>query len=225
MSPPGLIQFQARVTDAETKGVIAGVQQLFNCLYEVAGDIQWLAEIKFEPPQQPMSPMPGASVIMLSLLPDAELLDEPIDVTEARWHAQLQLLLESGVPVYMWTVFRHVPEHWRDQHEAHRLGRIRRLNRMAADLSLAYGLGVIDIDRAFAHVGGDILLTDWRLQGDLAAEVAGHTMAWSLLSFGLDDVIDPAIQESARVVLGNIHQINNLLVKRLAPQQAEEAAG
>lgn len=96
---------------------------------------------------------------------------------------------------------------------------------MAADLSLAYGLGVIDIDRAFAHVGGDILLTDWRLQGDLAAEVAGHTMAWSLLSFGLDDVIDPAIQESARVVLGNIHQINNLLVKRLAPQQAEEAAG
>jgi len=225
MSPTRLIQFQAQVAASEQTGVIAGVQQLFNCLHEVAGDIQWRAEVKFDPPKQPMSPMPGASVIMLSLLPDTELLDEPIDATEARWHAQLQPLLEPGIPVYLRTVFRHVPDYWHNETEALRLERIRRLNRMAADLSLAYGFGVIDIDRAFTHVGGDILLTDWRLQGNLAAEVAGHTMAWSLLSFGLDDVIDPAIQECARMALGNIHQINDLVQTRLALRQADEAAG
>lgn len=224
MNSSRLIQFQAQVADSERKGVIAGVQQLFNCLHEVAGDIIWRAEVRFDPPMQPMSPMPGVSVIMLSLLPDVDLLDEPIDATEARWHAQLQPLLETGVPVFLRTVFRHVPDYWRDATGALRLERIRRLNRMAADLSLAQGLGVIDIDRAFAHIGGDVLRTDLRLQGNVAAEVAGHTMAWSLLSFGLDDVIDPAIQESARAALGNIHQIDNLLLKRLAPQLAETAA-
>ena len=96
------------------------------------------------------------------------------------------------------------------------LERIRRLNRLAAELSRETGAYVADIDRAFAHIGARTLRSDYRLQGRLAAEVGGHAIAWTLLSGPLDDWIEPEIQQAARTFLGGLQQIDALVNRRLA---------
>ena len=75
---------------------------------------------------------------------------------------------------------------------------------------------VIDIDRAFAHIGARALGTDYRLSGRLAAEAGGHALAWSLLALGLDDVIAPEVQERASAFEGGLREINTLVSRRLA---------
>jgi hypothetical protein len=216
--------FQVQVAPAERPGVVAAAELLSESLVAASGRERWPVRIQFHPAGEQIAPAAGVSAIVLSLLPEAERPDEPIAATEARWRAQLDPLLASGAPVFLRTVFRHAPERARDGTPTPVLERIRRLNRMAADLSHALGVGVIDIDRSFAHIGGRILQTDWRMGGVLASEVAGHTMAWSLLSFGLDDAVDPALQEKAREALGGLSQIDAVVSRRLSRRHAAQAA-
>jgi hypothetical protein len=163
-------------------------------------------------------------VLILSLLHELAQPGEPIVETEARWRASLDPLLNQGAPLFLRTIFRHVGEPSRDGTPSPILERIRRLNRMIIDLSHSYGIGVIDIDRAFAHYGARGIGTDWRLGGVVAAEVAGHTTAWSLLSHGLDELIDPELQERAKAKLGDLTQIGPLLDRRLERRRARQSA-
>jgi hypothetical protein len=121
-----------------------------------------------------------------------------------------------GPPVFVRTVFRHVRDRAKDGGAAHLVERIRRLNRMAVELSHELGIAVIEIDRAFAHIGGRALESDYSVTGPLAAEVSGHTTVWSLLSFGLDDIVDPGLQEKAKALLGGLSRIDALVSQRLA---------
>jgi hypothetical protein len=117
--------------------------------------------------------------------------------------------------VMLLTVFRAVPE--RRTHKGQLLlERIRRLDRMALDLSHDLGVTVVDIDRAFADIGARVLATDYRLAGRVAAEAAGHSFALSLLSLGLDDIIPVDVQERALNYHSPLREIGTLIRRRIA---------
>ncbi len=159
----------------------------------------------------PSSPAPNVMIACPGWT-DVDRIDEPFDSTAARWRDDLKALQARDAVVSICTVFRHIRGRAGLGVASPVLERIRRLNRLVIGLSHDPGAGVIDIDRAFAHIGGQNLRTDYRLSGDLAAEFAGHTIALHLLSYSLEEMIDPELLGSARNVLGSLH---DLIARRL----------
>ncbi len=219
------LSLEALVHDAERPAVIAAAELLSESLGQAASSASWPIRLNFRAPGASIPEDVSPSAIILSLLPEVAATSEPIADTEARWRPYLDGLLAGGVPVFLSTVFRHVSDRPRDGGSNPVLERIRRLNRMALDLSHDLGVAVIDVDRAFAHIGGRTLQTDFRLTGVLAAEVGGHTIAWALLSFGLDDTVDPTLQEGAKEVLGGLQRIDVLVNRRLRNRAAQAPRG
>jgi hypothetical protein len=219
------LSLEALVHDAERPAVIAAAELLSESLGRAASSASWPVQLSFRSLGASLPPEASPSAIILSLLPEVAAAGEPIADTEARWRPYLDALLAGGVPVFLCTVFRHLNDRPRDGGSSPVLERIRRLNRMALDLSHDLGVAVIDVDRAFAHIGGRTLQTDFRQAGVLAAEVGGHTIAWALLSFGLDDSVDPALQEGAKRVLGSLEQIDVLVNRRLRNRAAQTPRG
>ncbi|HEX4198479.1 MAG TPA: hypothetical protein VHZ26_13665 [Caulobacteraceae bacterium] len=213
MTSPAPIVIEAEVADSEHPFVLAGAQQLAEALAAATGS-EWPIQLRYREPGAAVASSMANSVVVLSLLPEVDR-DEPFAETQGRLAARLAALVQGTAPVLICTVFRHVAER-RTAASAARLERIRRLDRLAAELSADLGFGVVDIDRAFAHIGGRVLATDHRLNGRLAAEVGGHTLAWSLLSVGLDDIVPPEAQERAKAFLGPLREINSLVSRRLA---------
>lgn len=224
MNAPAPIVIEAHVDPAEHAGLIAAAEQLSGCLTAASGTPSWSVQLQFYPLNFEIVATPPPSAIIVSLLPETSRLAEPIVVTEARWRAYLGQLNAIGTPVFVRTVFRHVRDRTTDRLVSQLLERIRRLNRMAAGLSSEFGVAVVDVDRAFADIGGRALDTDYRLSGVLAAEVSGHTTVWSLLSFGLDQAVDPALQEKAKALLGGLRRIDAVLTRRLAYRAAQASA-
>ena len=225
MSVLSRISIEALLDRAEHPGLIAAAEQLSECLGQaVADDHRWPVHLELRPPGAKIEASSRPAVVIASLLPDVVFAEEPIAKTEARWRPYLRQLQEPGAPVCIRTVFRHVSDRDRTGVTSPLLERIRRLNRMAVALSHELGVMVIDIDRAFADIGARRLKTDYRLGGPLAAEVSGHTMAWALLSIGLDDIVAPDVQEKAKTILGNLQSIGALLDRRLRRHQAGRAA-
>jgi hypothetical protein len=201
---------EAEVDEREHRAVTTGAEQFAEALTAASG-ADWAIQLRFFDPGGAGG---GGAVSILSFLREAEG-EEPLAQTEARWRARLGELRQCGGRILICTVFRHLAD--RHAPRAERiLQRIRRLNRMAAELSHDLGVTVVDLDRAFAHIGGRVLECDYQLEGRLAAEVAGHTLAWSLLSLGLDEAIAPEVQERAKAFHGGLNQINTLVSRRLS---------
>jgi hypothetical protein len=224
MNGRATITIEALVDPVERPGLVVAAEQLSDCLGRAAEGPAWPVHLKFLGSLAEASAAPALSALVVSLLPDTRLMNEPIAQTEARWRAGAERLLASGAPVFVCTVFRHINERPNAGTASPMLERIRRLDRMALDLSHDLGVAIIDIDRAFAHIGGRSLQTDFRLSGVLAAEVAGHTIVWSLLSSGLDDVIDPDLQETAKAALGDLKGIDAVIARRMALRKAAAEA-
>ncbi|MBS0412254.1 MAG: hypothetical protein JSR86_20205 [Proteobacteria bacterium] len=205
--------------EREWPGAVAGAEMLSESLGEAIGGAPWPVRLNLLAPgaEIPAGP-PAPTAVVLSLGDEALRLDEAIAATEARWAARLEALGGLGAPLFVMTVFRHVPD-WRGEGAA-RLERIRALNLMAIRLSNALGVGVVDVDRALAHIGARHAHCDWRLGGVLAAEVTGHTLAWSLLALGLDAVVEPGVQQAAGAALGGLNAINTLVSRRLTRKRA-----
>lgn len=223
MSEIAPIVLEALIDDAERPALIVAAELLSESLGQASGGPAWPVRVGLRAPAAGLGADTGPTAVIVSLLPEVANLGEPIAETEARWRAYLDGLLAAGVPVLVCTVFRHVAGRFAVGAPSPAVERIRRLNRMAIDLSHELGVGVIHIDRAFAHIGGRTLQTDYRLAGVLAAEVAGHAIAWSLLSFGLDEAVDPDLQEKAKTFLGGLQRIDALVGRRLAQRRAAQA--
>jgi hypothetical protein len=133
--------------------------------------------------QKPHEP----SIIITSLLLETDNCREDWAELEERLRARYAALAEDAASiVFVTTVFRHVSEGDAAQRELLRL-RIRRLNRLAADLSREYGIMVIDLDRDLADIGGRRLQADYRLGGKYAEQVVARSMARAIVSAGLDN--------------------------------------
>jgi len=206
------IVIHAEVDLRERPAVVAAVQQLSEALQAAAG-IAWPIQLTFWDPGAIGEP-PGG-VVLLSLMADAERGDEAFGEVEARWRSRIEALTAEGAPVLALTLFRAVGERTSASGQQ-LLERIRRLDRMTLDLSHAFGLTVVDVDRAFAHIGARTLGTDYQLGGRLAAEVGGHALTLCLLTLGLDDTIPPEVQERARAFHGPLREIDTLVRRRLA---------
>jgi len=140
--------------------------------------------------QKPHEP----SIIITSLLLETGNYQEDWAQLEGRLRARYAALAEDAASmVFVTTVFRHVSEGDTAQRELLRL-RIRRLNRLAADLSREYGIMVIDLDRDLADIGGRRLQTDYRLGGEYAEQVAARSMARAIVSAGLDNHVPFELQ-------------------------------
>jgi len=213
MSTPAPIVIEAEVDVREQPLVVAAAHQLSEALH-AAANVDWPIRLTLHAPGELAGVAPCA-VALLSLLAEAER-DDPLDATAARWRARTQTLVAGGAAVLIMTVFRAVPQWRADAAAAARLERIRRLDRLALDLSHDLGASVVDIDRAFAHIGARTMGTDYRLGGRIAAEVAAHAVVLCLLSLGLDEVIPPEVQERARAFHGPLSAINVLVQRRLA---------
>jgi hypothetical protein len=213
VTAPQPIVIEAAAGEPDRPALLAGAQQLAESLAAATGT-DWPIQLRFWDPDGAITALGSGSVVVLSLIQEVDR-DEPFSATEARLRVHLADLVGGGAPVLVCTVFRQVAER-RTLEGSRRLERIRQLNRMTAELSHDLGVTVVDIDRAFAHIGGRVLATDYRLGGRLAAEVAGHTLVWSLLSLGLDDVISPQVQERAMTFHGGLREINRLVSRRLA---------
>ena len=224
MTTPTPIAIEARIAPAEQAALIAGAEQLSEHLSIAIGGQAWPVRLNLTPPGAPLGDGPAPHVIVSSMLPEVGRLSDPMAEVEARWRAELERLTASGAVVFVCTVFRHLADRPKDGAASALLERIRRLNRLAMDLSNTFGVGVIDFDRDLAHLGGRQLRSDYRLGGLLAAEVAGHAVAWALPAFGLDAVVEPATQEAAKTALGDMRGIDALLNRRLAARRAVSKA-
>jgi hypothetical protein len=203
---------EAVVDDAERPALVATAEQLTECLHAASGSRPAI-RLEFANSLDAIDAHARATVIIASLLPEVAR-DEAIPFVEARWRRQLAALASS--PVFLCTVFRHVSRHGAERLAAQRvtMERIRRLDLLAAELSHDSGAAVIDIDRAFAHLGARVLATDYRLRGAVAAEVAAHTIVGSLLAVGLDDIVAAEFLERATQFQGASWQIGDLLARR-----------
>jgi hypothetical protein len=217
VSTPTPIRIDACVDPAEHPALVAGAEQLGECLL-VATGVAWPVQVRLlAPGSTPLPPAGALAFTIFSLLPETQRLDEPIAVTDRRWRDTLRPFVERGSAVFVCTVFRSTGEPSTAAGAASALlERIRRLNLLAVELSHALGVWVIDFDRALAHVGARALQSDYRLGGRLAAEVAGHQIVWSLLAHGLDDGVSPQAQETAKTFHGDLQRIDALIRRRLA---------
>jgi hypothetical protein len=206
MAPPS-ITIAALAHKSGNPAFISACEELCRCLSMALG-AEWPVQLHLSAPggDVPLSPRPTA-IVARPGWQDANRIDEPFADTANRWRDYVKTLRNTGAPVSICTVFRHVKGRAGQGAASPILERIRRLNRLVIELSHDFGVAVIDIDRAFAHVGGKNLQTDYRLSGDMAAELAGHTIATNLLSCGLDEVVDPKLLEVARDALGSLHDL------------------
>lgn len=219
MSEPVPIHIEILADESERPAMIAGAEQLGEALAAASGGRRWALHLGLRDPWGEPMAQPAPTAVILSLLPEVARLDEPAAETEARWRARLQRLQALDAPVFVCTVFRGLRAGGGPRTDPRTLERIRRLNRLAVTLSHELGALVIDFDRAMAHIGAQALQSGYRPSGVVAAEVGGHTVAWALLSYGLDAVADPALQEQARAALGDLQQIDALVARRLAARR------
>ena len=204
------------VTAAEQRGLKAAVDELRTQLSDLATDRP--VEVRlgflppgFRPPQAPSHP----DIFIASLLPELERAMDPFGDTEAQWRDHLTLLQDTGATVFVCTIYRHIGGQGDPLVRRAMLERVRRLNLMAVNLSHSLGVGVIDLDRAFAERGTETLQTDHRLEGRIAAEAMGHSVLSALLSMGLDEILDPALQEAVRLNIGSSLDVLTYLRRRL----------
>ncbi|GBQ87149.1 hypothetical protein AA13595_2087 [Gluconacetobacter johannae DSM 13595] len=140
---------------------------------------------------------PG-TIRIASLTPELDQLDTPWSEVEARLRQNYAALCDSGDTVLVTTIFRHIGAQ-RDPDRAEALlVRIRRLNLLATELSRAYGLFVVDLDRIFSDVGAVRVLTDYGLDGQAAAELAGHALALGIVDNALDAALPFEAQERVK---------------------------
>jgi hypothetical protein len=190
------LQIEAVVHPVERPALVASARQLADALSTASGSPH-PTTLRFSDSLASISRSSEHAVVVASLLKEIASLDESLAQTEARWRDQLLSLEKLDiVSAFVCTIFRHV-----GSREAPALiERIRRLNRLAVQLSHDTGVGVIDIDRIFGYFGARQLQTDYRLGGRLGVELAGHTIVAGILATGLDDVIPRDVQERAQKV-------------------------
>ena len=221
--PPGDPEFviDAFVAQPERPALHSAVRLLTFFLKSASASPQ---AFKLNLRGHPGSASPGEEpgVVILSLLDELTAPNAPLADTAVHWKQRISALMEETArPIFLCTIFRHVPSPGDASAGAHasRLReRIRRLNLLALELSQATGANVIDVDRTLAHFGARLLQTDFSLRGRLAPVVAGEIIAGTLLNAGLDDFVDAAALEKARRAHGGMRGIALRLQNHLATQ-------
>ena len=199
------LKLAAVVSDGERPALEIAAAHLARVLSQASGDT-WICECDFLPNMASLLGMEKVNVKVASLLPEVSRAVEPWMEVELRLHEACAELVKGNVPVFVSTVLRHVAEDEDPKLADERRIRIRRLNLLAAEISRRTGAYVIDIDRALAHIGARSLATDYRLNGEVAAEAAGYVIASTLLTNALDAHVSVEVQDAALTSLTESRQ-------------------
>ncbi len=197
MTLASAIPVVAIVSAHERAAVSAAVERLSAWLTTPRG-APWPLTCAFPDADVPEAIGAAPRLLLLSLSPDAERPGEAWETARARLEARVSAL--SAKPeqtVFILTVFRHVAEDLPAARRVEILLRIRRLNLLAVELSHRFGVRVIDIDRACADIGAQVLSTDHRLQGEGGRRIAAGCIARTLLDAGLEAWIPGSLQTQA----------------------------
>jgi hypothetical protein len=213
------IRIVAQVDACEQNGVRLGGEFLARSVAAARPEHRHAFALTFADPDA--QTLPPAHIRILSLLPELSRTREAKGDIRARWEERLGALRKPASLVFLCTIFRAVRDRDRSGRADETLVRIRELNLLAVELSHALGIRVIDFDRVLAHFGARPLNTDYRLGSAMAAGLVGHTLVSAMLAGGLDDVIDPVVQEAAREALGGPDNVPALL-KALAASRGEQ---
>lgn len=195
------ITISASVTEGERAAVQSASSHIARALSQAA-EAAWTCEPVFISDRVEPGTADSSGVMVTSLLPYVES-NESWPETEKKLRAHYATLSESGVPVFICTVLRHVGSDVAPETAESRRVRIRRLNLLAADISRESGAFVIDLDRALADIGARRFQTDYRLGGNSAAEMAGHYIAQTVVSDTLDAFVSPEVQEATSAILAS----------------------
>ena len=192
MSKP-VILVAARATDVENAALSLVLTRFSACLAGFGPNAPEFRVLE-QGAGDANEPSEPANIILSSLLSDVFADDHiPWDETEMRVRQRYSSLSKTGPRHYVCTVFRHIPP---DAPPGLR-ARIRKLNLLAAELSRATGLFVIDVDRILADVGARAFTTDFRLTGPYATEAVAREIAATFLGTGFD----AALSREARDLL------------------------
>jgi hypothetical protein len=182
MTSASTLQVVAAVHEREAPGVQRMAERLAQSLAR-ATERNWSVPVAFLQAGVEPVPQEGPALFLASLRPALDQPDEDLAAIEASW-----CMILTSRPVqdmcasFLCTVFRC--------EDAERIERIRRLNLLAAQISHDTGTNVIDIDRAFAHVGARALFPEDTLK------LAADTMMDTILAVGLDELVDtPALEQ------------------------------
>jgi hypothetical protein len=213
MTGPEII-LQAAVDDSEQPAFRLAAELLASSLTIAAGHPVTVRSTFIASPDA-LDRSVADPIVISSLLPEIANYEEPWPQVERRLRAKYEALSGTeGVVIFLCTVLRHVARsEGADQAELKRI-RIRRLNLLVAELSRETGAYVIDLDRSLADIGASKLQTDYRLNGQYAAEAAAKFIALAVLSAGLDAYISFEAQDAARAIVAETKL--NLIVPAVA---------
>ncbi|MBI1262909.1 MAG: hypothetical protein GC184_14420 [Rhizobiales bacterium] len=197
-------------TPVERPPFIMAARQLGRRLSVATGEAHKI-ETLFENATASGNETKTPDMIIMSLLGGLTAVDKSMTELETTWRLRIEALMtQHQCPVFICTIFRHVPK---DQigvgqpSRAWTLERIRRINLLALELSQSLGVNVIDIDRALTYIGARSAQTDYRLRGRLGTFIAGDVIATILATAGLDDLVSPDDQIKLQRMSGGIQGI------------------
>jgi hypothetical protein len=190
----------AFVAEHERGAIESATRHIAQALSQAA-EAPWTCDCVFGAELETLPTGGEGAIIVTSFLPQLDKVNEPWADAEKRLRAAYAKLAESGAPVFICTVLRHVGGEVEPELARALLVRIRQLDLLAAEISRETGTYVIDLDRLLADVGARRLQTDYRLAGNAVAEAAGHFIALTLVGNALDAFVSFEVQDAARVSL------------------------
>jgi hypothetical protein len=193
--------------------------QLADCLSHASGE-RWAADVRVHDGLDAIAPGDGTRVVIASLRVELDRGD-PLPEVAARWRARLSALAPHASAVLVCTIPRGVatPLPARAGAAPSTVERIRRLDRLALELSRETGVAVADVDRIVAWAGARTLGGDPRRPGAPAAEVAAWTIVATFVATGtIDDYAGPGATERARGFLGTLANLPRFVQARLQPR-------
>lgn len=200
MSKKNHISISAFVSEDQRAAIQLATTHFAQALSQAAG-VPWTCDCVFRPDMEALRQDGESAIIITSLLTEMGKIEEPWPQVEQRLRAAYAVLGESGNPVFICTVLRHVSRDEEPEPATARRIFIRRLNLLAAEISRETGAYVIDLDRVMADIGARRLKTDYRLTGNAAVEMAGHFIALTLINNALDSLVSFEVQDAAREIL------------------------
>jgi hypothetical protein len=214
--PMATIVVEAAVTATERPAIAAAAKLLADAL-DGAG-VRAGIEVRWQDGLASLDADRAPTLAIASMQLELNRDDEPLPATEARWRERLATLVRVVPIVIVCTILRRAADPPRPAAERapmSRIERIRRLDRMAIELSHDTGARVADVDCMVAHVGARRIGADHLLANAVAAEVAAWTIVRTVLAGGLDDLVPPEIQERARASLGEPWNLAKFVLLRL----------
>jgi hypothetical protein len=190
----------AAVTVNERAATEAAASHLANALSRAAGE-SWPVTCTFVSELAALSDAAPDTIIVASLQLVLAQTDTPWPSVEQELRRAFATLGETGNPVLICSILRHVPNEGDSEHSERIRRRVRQLNLLVTNLSHDYGALVIDVDRVLADIGARRLSTDYRLGGAAAADIVGRAMASCIVANTLDTFATVAVQDGARLIL------------------------